>query len=666
MIDSSNTRLIIVPYGGLISTNRVALAPRRLPSGQTFGLLVAARGEISQRTEVVRAVPVDGVPDDVIAIGGDLAAKLDLREEQSLPWQLQLGGVRHQLLHELCLEITEENQLDHVVGELSRSNDLAGRLLWAPASNAQEALYMEVSGTTYRVREASPSPSPDTVLELAPQTRVSVFAPTMKAGVDIVILADCSGSMSFDDLTDTSDVPSAGVLGLFSRRNERSISRIEALRRALNRLLEMKLSVSGRVSRIALVSFTEECNNSCIRFPKNGLGMVELDTFASPALVQEFRDAIGLLRADGGTRIGPALDFAAELLSRYSRPGNDRLVVLISDGASWKPKTEEATGEEIGGLEDEVLLMDQLHRDMKIHLHAIGISKPEIFHSWWRQKHPREEPHVGSIPNHDLLEQLVQVGGGDPSRIGDSDVLHEYFSGLGSGVSRQVKVAPAAAIPSLNVSETEFLRAAVARFRQAPPSGVAAERQRLTGEIIDLHVAVNESAVKLTKEVVFHPSRFAGLYHSMSGESFDRNMFQQFIGDLLEATFDNLHPWLQSDGSSRVPYPVPSILALVSSPDAHELRFLRQACRRQDLDPQDAQRLGAIYQRMAGTAALDDRDSARWPVLQLAILRRVRDLLARMDEALRREEAERAARVQTTSKVTGSPAAPPSTLRILE
>ncbi|HEX7681167.1 MAG TPA: vWA domain-containing protein, partial [Thermoanaerobaculia bacterium] len=596
MIDSSNNRLIIAQSSGLISANRVALAPRRLPSGQTFGLLVAARGEISQRTEVVRAVPVDGVPDEAIAIGADLAAKLDLREEQSLPWQLQIGGVRHQLLQELCLETTEENQLDHVVGELSRSNDLAGRLLWAPASNVQEAMYLEVSGTTYRVGNASPSPSPDTVLELTPQTRVSVFATSIKAGVDIVILADCSGSMSYDDLTDTSDVPATGAFGLFSRRDERSISRIEALRRALNRLLEMRLSVSGRVSRIALVSFTEECNNSCIRFPRNGVGMVELDAFAPPALVQEFRDAIGLLRADGGTRIGPALDFAAELLSRHSRPGNDRLVVLISDGASWKPKTEEATGEEIGGLEDEVLLMDQLHRDMKIHLHAIGISRPEIFHSWWRQKHPREEPHIGSIPNHDLLEQLVQVGGGDPSRIGDSDVLHQYFSGLGSGVSRQVKVAPAAVIPSLSAEEMEFLKTASTRFRQVPPQSVAAERQRLAGEILDRHATVNELAVNLTGELLFHPSEFASLYRSMNGESFDRDTFQEFMAGLLDATFDKLHPWLQSDGAPRVPsYPIPSIIALVSSSEARELRFLRRACRRRDLDPQEALRLRGVY-----------------------------------------------------------------------
>jgi Mg-chelatase subunit ChlD len=663
LIDSSNTRLIIVPSGGLISANRVALAPRRLPSGPMLGLLVGARGEISQRTEVVRAIPVDGVPEEAIAVGADLAAKLDLREEQSLPWQLQLGGLRHQPLQELVLDTQDdEKQLDQIVGDLSRSSDLAGRLLWSPAANAREALYLEVAGMTYGIRDASPAPSPDTVLEVTPQTRVSVFAKSIKAGVDIVILADCSGSMSYDDLTDTADVPASGVFGLFSKRGSRSITRIEALRRALNRLLEIRLGVSGRISRIALVTFTEECNNSCIRFPRNGGGMVELDMNSPPALVQEFRDAIGLLRAEGGTQIGPALEFAAQLLSQ-SRPGNDRLVVLISDGASWKPKTdEEATGLEIGGLENEVQLMEQLHHNMKIHLHAIGISKPEIFHPWWRQQHPREDPHIGAIPNHDLLEQLVQVGGGDPSRIGDSDVLHEYFSGLGSGVSRQVKVAPAAAVPSVSAEEVEFLKAASARFRQAAPQGVAGERQRLAGEILDRHSAVNELAASLTKEQLFHPSAFAALYRSMSDESFDRETFQQFMGVLLEATFDRLHPWLESDGGRT--YPIPSIVALVSSSEARELRFLRGACRRRDLDPQDTQRLGSLYQRMAGASTLEDRDSARWPVVQVAVLRIVHDLLTRMEQALRREETERAARAPQAP--ARPPAGRPSSFRLLE
>ncbi|HEX7680280.1 MAG TPA: hypothetical protein VF713_19265, partial [Thermoanaerobaculia bacterium] len=64
--------------------------------------------------------------------------------------------------------------------------------------------------------------------------------------------------------------------------------------------------------------------------------------------------------------------------------------------------------------------------------------------------------------------------------------------------------------------------------------------------------------------------------------------------------------------------------------------------------------------------ALDDRDSARWPVLQVAILRTVRDLLTRMEEALRREEAERAAKAQTTSKSPAMPAEPQPSFRILE
>jgi hypothetical protein len=50
-----------------------------------------------------------------------------------------------------------------------------------------------------------------TVLEIIPATDLSVFSSSARSGVDIVILADCSGSMGTKDLTDSSDqVPGKG------------------------------------------------------------------------------------------------------------------------------------------------------------------------------------------------------------------------------------------------------------------------------------------------------------------------------------------------------------------------------------------------------------------------------------------------------------------------
>jgi Mg-chelatase subunit ChlD len=119
--------------------------------------------------------------------------------------------------------------------------------------------------------------------------------------------------------------------------------------------------------------------------------MAEVDGASPSELIQDFREAIGLLRAEeAGTIIGQALHYAAELLHKHGHPGNERLIVLISDGADWQPKEDKTTGEMHGGLEDPVSLMIHLHENLGIRLHAIGISNRAIFDPWFRENHPRQ------------------------------------------------------------------------------------------------------------------------------------------------------------------------------------------------------------------------------------------------------------------------------------
>ena len=135
-----------------------------------------------------------------------------------------------------------------------------------------------------------------------------------------------------------------------------------------------------------------------------------------------------------------ALHFAAELLHRQGIPGNDRLIVSVSDGADWKPKGEEATGEAVRATSDPIALMEELHNSIDVNLHAVGISDEQIFMTWWNQHHARVEgqPHISMVPNHALIQQLVQVGGGDPTRTCGIDVLRDYFVELGQGITHRV------------------------------------------------------------------------------------------------------------------------------------------------------------------------------------------------------------------------------------
>lgn len=657
-IDSTTTRLVVLPAGGLISGRRIGISPKQITSSN-FGLIYAAEGQVNQRIEVVRVLPVEQVPMGALALGDDLAAKLGIGNEESLSWRLVVGGLNQMTASEICLEVQVESQLDQIVEQLDRSQDLAGQLLWIPPDAGLDSLWLEVSGTPYRVRALSPTLTPNAVLEITPSTRVTVFAPGIKTGVDIVILADCSGSMSQDDLTDTSDgLPSGGLASGLLRRlltTPGTISRIEALRRALSQLLDIRLRQSGRVSRIALVSFTHECNSSSVRFPRHGAGMAEVDANAPAETIKDFRDAIGLLHAEtaGGTQIAPALHFAAELLHRHGRPSNDRLIVLLSDGASWKPKGDADIGKEIGGLEDEVSLMDHLHRSMDINLHAIGISREDIFRPWFARKYPGQQAPIPLIPNHELLERLVEVGGGDPSRTGDADVLQEYFSGLGTGVSRQIKTPRSSPLPQLSQVEINALQAAHASMVRTDeiPAGVPLERSRLAEEIIESYVTVNEIALRLTGDMLFKYTRGYQLLHrSLKKEVSDPESFRHFILDAIIATLDNIHKSVKQDAlalSDRTQkpanYSIPEVVTVFGSPEVRDLKLLRNANAHGDLNKKDELRLGEIFMQSVGVSYIEPDSASSWSQMHLNILGKFHSLITKFLDAYRREEARRAA-----------------------
>jgi hypothetical protein len=278
----------------------------------------------------------------------------------------------------------------------------------------------------YRVRHLDVGGRRGVVGRLTQNTVVDVYASAVRSGVDMVILADCSGSMLVDDIPLGTESLRAG------RDRVRWMRRTEALQQALRDLLAMRLQVSGRVSRIALVEFN---TRTWQRFPREQ-GMAQLDGGSPAHVVERFQSAVTLLQGqDGtGTDIGNALHYAANLLYQHGHDGNERLIVLVSDGANWVPKGDQGSGEMVDAAKEPVSLMTHLHRDMRIRLHAIGISTADLF-----RRRGAYEPNPSLVPDHDLLEELVKVGGGDPTTIGGLEVLEEYFSGLGAGIVHRVR-----------------------------------------------------------------------------------------------------------------------------------------------------------------------------------------------------------------------------------
>ncbi|MFI9785139.1 VWA domain-containing protein [Kitasatospora sp. NPDC051984] len=429
-------RLYPVPEGGPVAGQRAGIARAELPAGApAAGLpaLLVLDGAGGPVEAELRLVPVAEVPAGVVALGEDRAAALGVEASPAEQrWRIDRPPVVP--LRRVRLEMPTESPLDTAVHDLAGAG-LPGRLLWLPAEPDRE-LWLDIGGLPYRMQLADAGGRRGVLGEITAQTEVELFASGARNGVDIVVLADCSGSMSVDDIPGVLDEGGGFLSALRRPGSPRRRQRMEALREALQYLLAMRLQLSGRVSRLALVQFTHTTQQV---FPRGG-GMAELDAGSAGETVEEFRQAVTLLRPlNAGTNIGNALHDAANLLYHHGKPGNEKLVVLVSDGAHWAPKGDQGLGEVVRAAEEPVSLMEHLHRDMGVRLHAIGISTSDMYQRWLRDGN---RGGTALEPNHELLGQLVRVGGGDSAAIGGFEVLAEYFSGLGSGTSRRVPLRP--------------------------------------------------------------------------------------------------------------------------------------------------------------------------------------------------------------------------------
>jgi hypothetical protein len=437
----------------------------------------------------VRAVELAEVPAGHLAVAEELAQAWDIGHADQPGWRLD--RVAPVPVRSIMLELPTERDPAEVSRDIGRAG-LAGTPLWVPGG--AEELTLTIGGVPHRVRELDVGKKRQVVAGLTKDTKVELYAAAVRAGVDVVVLADTSASMGFVDL------PLSAEAALRSKSSRQRMSRMEALKQSLRELLEIRLRVSGRVSRFALMEFDHRVRH---RFPRGG-GMVQLDATASGELVTEYRQAVARLAPDGMTDIGSALHEAANLLCRHGRPGNDKLVVLVSDGAEWTPDGEEGTGKVVRAVKEPVSLMAHLNHDLGIRLHAIGISTPE----WYRQA-GGDMSKQQLVPDHGLLEELVKVGGGDPTTVGGLDVLADYFAGLGGGIVHRVRDRlTEAARPGPLLEHT---RAALDLLRPAGAADFNQRREDLKGRIAELAGKCNTEAQRAGGRVVWDDGRISVL-----------------------------------------------------------------------------------------------------------------------------------------------------------
>ncbi|MGS2619247.1 vWA domain-containing protein [Micromonospora sp. LZ34] len=461
--------------------------------------------------------------------------------------------------------LTVEPMTDGSMQDLSRAmlnaTDLSGRVIHL---EDDDSAWITIATMPFRVRAAFGSDGRplDGLVSIGRGTELSLYGKSGRTGVDIVVLADCSGSMNLPDVPASSgEDPYGWQLGTTASG---TISRADAQKRALLRLLDARLEASGRPARIALVRFGTSCE---LMFPA-GEGMAEVSADSGPEVAQLFRSAVARLQPQPqNTDIGGALYFASELLHRHGVPGNDQLIVLISDGAEFNPKGDDATGEAIEVTRDAVSLMDELRQVAGIRLHAIGISDGPAFQRWCaRERGGSFERWM--VPDHRLLGNLVQVGGGDPSRIGGLDVLEDYFRSLGGGVTTRIGV-PAEA---RNLPAVQQNLSALARRQLGVGQAERAAFARVADEIRDQYAKCLDVAGVRPDLRLLRPPRNADHLRELGVAVQSRTELKGW-SDQAEQIFEprpsGLEPSLEALATDRRRESLRQVNASVAEEDAH-------------------------------------------------------------------------------------------------
>ncbi|MET9025595.1 vWA domain-containing protein [Nocardia sp. NPDC004168] len=637
--DSRRHTLRVARGDGLVTGNIVAVGAGDRDDvggrGENARVGVLEVGADASRQAAVRIVASASVDEGCVVVSTELVDELRLEVLDEHGWRLSATACEPAA--RIVLEPLTENRLDDVSRQLRNAKDIVGQQIHLGSGDA----WVFADGESFRVRQVFDRSGRERtdLCYIDPETELDVFLAGNRNGVDIVILADCSGSMSWDDIEDHADVVRLGL-----RRRSNYISRMDALKRSLMDMVEIRRHVTGRVARIALVKFTT--TSMCV-FPRSG-SMAEIQGPDDERTLREFQGAIGLLRPENAaTDIGQALHFASDLLHRHGVPGNDRLIVLVSDGADWKQQGEETAGEAVVAIADPVSLMEELHEFLNINLHAVGIGDRDTFMRWWQTNRPagHQDPHISVIPNHTLLRELVQVGGGDPSRTGGVDVLHGYFADLGTGVAHHVG-KPSDPGGARLQSTIDTLHPAGRRI----DSEMSGKLASLSEESLDLRTQLNDLSRRCGESDLFghvHHNKLLHLGRPLHGA----RDFTSWIMDCHHAFGETLDRRLKGEQPKEPKdrYGIDGVYDKIRDWRMDAVRRFRNADGHAFVEGRDAELLGAVCLKLTGRKVLADDDAESWTRLQVGLLAGVIEVLRNVKTVL--ENAPLSARAEQYAEV---------------
>lgn len=256
-------------------------------------------------------------------------------------------------------------------------------------------------------------------------TDVNLFIPHRKGGVDMVIVVDASNSMELSDFID--------------RQGHRS-TRMDGANLALRTLLQVRLYSGSRVSKLALVAFGRKAH---IIYPPDKEMMVEINSNQVDAILRETRGMARHVQHDGsedgrnGSDVIEAMDVASHLLYQNALEENEKVIVLLSDGATWVKQEDTGQVEFKVGRDDPVMFSNSLFVQDQIRIHTVAISNEENLRKFeperYREDMNRQKGHRVWIPNPEMLQEVAQRTQALFFSSPDAESLNKLFEELGQG-----------------------------------------------------------------------------------------------------------------------------------------------------------------------------------------------------------------------------------------
>lgn len=370
------------------------------------------------------------MPTGQMQVNQHFASHIGLRQNASRFWAIKRAP---QIVPLRKVVLEPDAELDDIEQECDvlryrRDDFFTQRCLFVKKNVDLDALSLYVAEKGYfRLRSIEPdlqTIQSDTILVFNGQTQLELFVPLRKKAVDMVILVDVSTSMDFCDYVDA---------------NNHVGSRLMGVQKALQALFERRLAAESRVSNIAILVFSSEI---AALFPPKSLSMTEVKQDTRP----ELQRSLKMLNASylseniiyrGGTNLVAALHKAMDTFDMCSQEENERLLLLLSDGADWTRNTDENRDGEVSGMTDDPVEMAEIsHHNSNIRIHTVAISDEQTFKRYI--KDPRYINNNKAIPNTRLLRAIANSTRGKYYESPDAKVLTKLFDELGQGIRYQL------------------------------------------------------------------------------------------------------------------------------------------------------------------------------------------------------------------------------------